>query len=141
VTAERGLKDEAVPDFVKSFMATMALAKISDQALIQDTEDEKAAPVEDIPAASPTRVEAPVSQSASSVSITSPPLRPWPAGVEMRGAKNEYNLAMYNSSEGSRIRIAADLDLKGAKLLAKLLESRIKTMEDEYELLSATKLD
>ncbi|MEI9983482.1 MAG: hypothetical protein WDN69_09915 [Aliidongia sp.] len=39
---DRGLKDEAVPDFVREFSETMAFAKIANSDAIQDVEQEQA---------------------------------------------------------------------------------------------------
>jgi hypothetical protein len=46
-------------------------------------------------------------------------------------AKDQYALSMYSDPCGSRVRIAADLDLRGAKRLAKRLQWRIKRLEME----------
>jgi hypothetical protein len=48
-------------------------------------------------------------------------------------AKDQYAFAMYSDPRGSRVRIAADLDLKGAKRLARRLQIRIRKLEEEEE--------
>ena len=129
---DRGLKDGAVPEFIREFAATMSLAKIAESAIIQDVNLGAVTPIkssnfdqphDELPSMSP--------DMSASGSKHDAPMQPWPAGVGMRGAKDEYNLMMYSSAEGSRIRVTADLNLKGVKQLAKLLESRIKMMEEE----------
>jgi hypothetical protein len=134
---DRGLKDGAVPEFIREFAATMSLAKIAEPA-IQDVNLGAVAPIQspnfgqdhdELPFMSPG-----VSESGSKHAA---PMTPWPAGMEMRGAKDEYNLMMYSSAEGSRIRVTADLNLNGVKQLAKLLESRIKMMEEEEQLMDS----
>lgn len=56
---------------------------------------------------------------------------PFPAGVEMSEAEDQYNVATYSSPKGNRIRVTADINIDGAKKLVKILENRIKMIEDE----------
>ena len=43
---------------------------------------------------------------------------------------------MYSSSEGTRIRVTADINIAGAKLLVKFLENRIRLIEEEERLMA-----
>jgi hypothetical protein len=121
-------------DFLKVYDATIAYAKPSDHDKVPPSpsnEDDTPEPASSMGEA--IKSEATVSAASHSISRhATQPMPPWPAGVEMNpDSKDQFNLAMYSAPEGSRIRISADLDLKGVKRLARLLENRIKMMEEE----------
>jgi hypothetical protein len=129
---DRGLKDEAVPEFIREFAVTMSFAKVAESATIQDMKMEVRETELPIP-----KEGSPMPASSASVSHHAHPLPSFPAGVEMHPqAEIQYNVATYMANGGNRIRVSADVDLARAKLLVKVLEHRIKSLEEEERLLN-----
>ncbi|WP_158815265.1 hypothetical protein [Methylocapsa sp. S129] len=94
---DRGLKDEAVPDLIREFAATMSFAKISESATIQDMKSETASASDYIEAVI-IKAERPAVSSSASVSRSL--LDESPTSVHYPKAKGGMLQEIFNLDEG-----------------------------------------
>lgn len=117
--------DAAAADVIKAYRDTISFAGLMQSDSIPEASGDTASSF--VP--SPETQDASMAQAATASTASPkphiPPLAP-PAAIEAPGP-GEYRLAIVDD----RIRIAADVDLRGAKELVKKLQRRIELLEEE----------
>jgi DNA-nicking Smr family endonuclease len=109
-----GLKDDAVPEFIREFAATMAFAKVAESAIIQDMAE--AQPTPDQPSDSD---RAPHEAQSTSRRYERRPEGEPPLAFLTTPADKEWDVRLI----GDRLQIKASVDIKGLRKLLRILKA------------------
>jgi hypothetical protein len=130
---DKGIKDEAIPDLMRSFAATMALAKISERPIIQEIQEKDEAGTQDMDSGTSQSTEViPPSSSerrhVANIAVPEPQFHT--AHRRELVGEREWLRGLLSRDVGYRLLVSGDLGAEEVSKLIKILEAQKAILSD-----------